>query len=408
VNKQIELVLFITFSLLLSACTTIKDQHALSKEQVIIPINKQLFSDEEKILANESDIFILNTTQQNIFKALVADKIAQGFKLHKALEAVIIRSLSNFTYYGETYDAERTMENNTGNCMSLAVLTTAYAKLLGLDFSYREVNTIPVFDKKNNLILRSSHVQTVIYDKEFEGDENMMYFQKPGVVIDYFPRKNNRIGKRFDESTFISMYYRNLAANELVNDDLEKAFNFAIRAHSYDKSNIEAINLLAVIHRRAGDEISAEKIYKSGLQIDNTNLSLISNYIMLLKKQKRLDEVQVFQTKLDQLDDPTPYDWLEQAYVSEKNNQKEKAIFYYQKALKNAPYLKDAYVGLYHIYRAKGYYRKAKAVMKNALEWTYETEQRKQYKYKLYSLSKLQLSASQKKPQSQEVIEQLK
>ncbi len=104
--------------------------------------------------------------------------------------------------------------------MSLAVLTTAYAKLLGLEFSYRKVNTLPIYEKKNNLILSSSHVQTIIYDDEFVVEKGAFYFSRPEVVIDYFPDPNNRVSEYFAEPEFNSMYYRNLAADALIKNEL--------------------------------------------------------------------------------------------------------------------------------------------------------------------------------------------
>ena len=388
-KKLIHTITFITLFMAISACSNKNLQNKGIKYQVNVPINKTLFSDEGKTPNFQDDIFTLSPSQQNNILSAVEKKQAQGLKLHKALAAVLNTKLSNFTYYGETYNAEMTMRLNSGNCMSLAVLTTAYAKLLGLKFSYREVSTIPIFEKENNLILSSSHVQTVIYDTEFVEDVDTFYLQKPGVVIDYFSNKNNRVGKSFGESTFVSMYYRNLAADALIENELAKAFILAEKAYAYNKQNIEAINLLAVIHRRAGDDKGAENIYQAGLQIEQSSIALISNYIMLLRKQKRFDEAEVHQEKLDQLDDPNPYHWLEQAYIAEQSHKKNKAIKYYQKALENAPYLNQAYLGLYHIYLERGRLAKAKAMLKNALEWTYEIDQRKQYKYKLYSLAQL-------------------
>lgn len=388
--KKLTQTLFsVIFLIVISACAGKNPQKSDVKRSVNVPINMGLFSDDEKSLIVEDDVFTLSSSQQEIILSAVEEKRNQGLKLHEALKAVLSTKLSNFTYYGETYSAEMTMKLNAGNCMSLAVLTTAYAKLLAVDFSYREVNTIPVYEKENNLVLSSSHVQTVLYDADFIENPNEFYFNKPGIVIDYFPNANNRVGKTFDEATFLSMYYRNLAADALVDNNLTKAFMFAIKAHNHDKQNIEAINLLAVIHRRAGDDKGAENIYRVGLRIDQSSLALISNYIMLLRKQQRFDEAETYQQRLDVLDDPNPFHWLEQAYIAERSHNINKAIKYYQKALVNAPYLNQAYLGLYNIYLERGDFSKAKVMLKNALEWTYEIEERKQYKYKLYNLAQL-------------------
>jgi tetratricopeptide (TPR) repeat protein len=391
VKKFIHSAFCIALSIVLTACANKNshDESMIEPESVIIPINKTLFSNNKATVILQSDIFTLSPSQQKLILLAVNKKQDQGLKLHKAVEAVLSTKLSNFTYYGETYSAEMTMRLNAGNCMSLAVLTTAYAKLLGLEFSYREVNTLPIFEKENDLILSSSHVQAVLYDADFVEDASTIYLQKPSVVIDYFPSKNNRVGKRFNELTFLSMYYRNLAADALVENKLAKAFILAKESHRYNKQNIETINLLAVIHRRAGDTIGAEKIYQAGLQIQQSSLALISNYIMLLRDQKRFDEAEKYQVKLDNLDDPNPYRWLEQAYIAEQIDKKNKAIKYYEKALENAPYLNEAYLGLYNIYLERGHFAKAKAMLKQALEWTYEKDERKQYNNKLYSLAQL-------------------
>jgi Tfp pilus assembly protein PilF len=390
-KKLTDVFYFFALLLTVSACSNNNYQGSNFKESKIfdVPVNRELFLEDDKEINIQKDIFMLSLPQQTSFLSEISKKQGQGFKLHKALEAVLSSKLSNFTYYGKTYNAEQTMRLNSGNCMSLAILTTAYAKLLGLDFSYRKVNTIPVFQKENNLILSSSHVQTIIYDADFVEDSNKIYLQKPGVIIDYFPDANNRVGESFGESTFISMYYRNLAADALVNNELTKAFMLADTAHDFDKQNVEAINLLAVIHRRAEDNFSAELIYQTGLEVEQSNLALISNYIMLLRSQERYEEAFIYQNKLDDLDDPNPYHWLEQAYSAEKNQRTNKAIHYYQKALKSAPYLNQAYIGLYKIFRKKGHTLKAKKMLSKALEWTYEIEQRKQYKQKLYSLAQL-------------------
>lgn len=334
-------------------------------------------------------LFKLSPQQEANILAAVQIKELQGFKRHEALYEVLQERLDNFTYYGETYSAETSMRLNQGNCMSLAVLTTAYAKLLGLDFSYREVNTLPIFSKKNNLILSSSHVQTIIYDAEFTTQPGQLFLQKPGLVIDYFPSKNNRSGKYLDEDAFIAMYYQNLAGDALVDNNLDKAFLLASKAYTFDQDNIDVINSLAIIHRRAGDNESAEAIYLAGLKKEQSSLSLLSNYVMLLKSQNREAEAEHYQSQLSQLNDPNPFHWLEEAYIAEQNHETNKAKHFYLKALKQAPYLHQAYLGLYHIYRQKGQYVKAKNMMRKALEWTYEVEQRKQYKYKLYSVAKL-------------------
>ncbi|AAZ26102.1 tetratricopeptide repeat protein [Colwellia psychrerythraea] len=270
--------------------------------------------------------------------------------------------------------------------MSLAILTTAYAKIIGLDFSYRKVSTLPIFTKKEDVILSSSHVQTIIYDPSFIADQNTFYLANPAVVIDYFPSKSHRSGIKFSLETFLAMYYKNIAADALADKDLNKSFLYANKAYQLDTDNIETINLLAVIHRRSGDLQTAEAIYKTGMDKGQTNIALLSNYIMLLKSQRRMDEVNTLQDKLNQLDDPDPYQWLGEAYTAKNVGNIKQAEIYFKKALSKAPYLNQAYMGLYKIYIKQNKLKKAQTMLVKALEWTYELDERKLYKYKLYNI----------------------
>lgn len=382
------LIATLLLSLLISSCASItKPQQEKDINQVSeVPINYSLFPNIENEQLISEDVFFLTPAQQKEFLFAVDQHIANGLAPHKALSEVLAERLANFTYYGETYDATTAISLNKGNCMSLAILTTAYAKLLGLDFSYRKVSTLPVFTKKDDVILSSSHVQTIVYDPTFIKDESILYLSSPAVVIDYFPSKNHRSGRKFSLETFLAMYYKNIAADALADKNLNKSFLYANKAYQLDTENIETINLLAVIHRRSGDLQTAEAIYKTGMDKEQINIALLSNYIMLLKSQQRMGEVNTLQEKLNQLDDPDPYQWLGEAYTAKSIGNMKQAEIYFKKALEKAPYLNQAYMGLYKIYVQQNKLRKAQTMLVKALEWTYELDERKLYKYKLYNI----------------------
>jgi len=375
---------FVTFLVVfISSCSSHSKVSPPSEAFKDIVLNYDLFDvmpQQEKI---SDDIFYLTTEQKTEVLTQVNKRTALGEPTHEALSKVLQSRLGSFTYYGETYNAEEANRLNKGNCMSLAVLTGAFAELIGLDYSFRELTTLPIFDKQNNLILSSSHVQSILYDDRFLPEDDVIYFSKPSIIIDYFPDNNDLKGRRISKSAFISMYYKNLAADALINEQLGEAFYLAEKAYQYDRSNIAVINLLGVIHRRAGDNRTAENIYKAGMAVDSSHLILMSNYMVLLNSEQRFAEAKRVEKRIDLLDDPNPYQWLEQAYAA-KNNRK--AALYFQKALKKAPYLHQAYMGLYQIHLAEGKNLQAKKMLNKALEWSYEIEERKLYKYKLYSL----------------------
>jgi len=367
----------------ISSCSSHSKLPPPTEEFKNIAFNYDLFTDESEKEAIAEDIFYLTVEQKKEVWAQVNKRIALGELKHEALSKVLQSRLGSFTYYGDTFNAEEATRLNKGNCMSLAVLTGAFAELIGLEYSFRELTTLPIFDKQNNLILSSSHVQSILYDDSFSPEEGFIYISKPSIVIDYFPDNSNLKGRKISKSAFISMYYKNLAADALINNNLDEAFNLAEKSYQHDRTNIAVLNLLAVIHRRAGDNRTAENIYKAAMEVNSSHLIIMSNYVVLLNSEQRFVEADLIEQQIDLLDDPNPYQWLEQAYAANNNR---KAAIYFQKALKKAPYLHQAYRGLSNIYLAEGKKMQAKKMLNKALEWSYEAEERKLYKYKLYSL----------------------
>lgn len=384
-KRILKISLLSLMSLLVTSCanTEITPQQS---QAITIPLNNDLFDIREIKLISQEEIFKLSPEQQQAILAYLENKIATGMPAHQAVRAYLQNRLSNFTYYGATYTAEKALALNKGNCMSLAILTTAVAKLANVDFEYREVSTLPVFKKQNNLLLSSSHVQTLLFDPTFVPKEDVIYFSRPAVVVDYFPESSNHSGRYFSLEPFLAMFYKNIASDALVANQLELAFANAAKAYELDPSNVRIANMMAVIHRRMGDDLSAEKIYQTALKIDENNIALISNYMVLLESQGRIEQAQLLSGKLDNLDDPNPYSWLEQAYIAQKQGEHRRAIHYYNKVLDIAPYVHQAYQGLAQVYRKQGKIILARNMLKNALEWTYELTDRKAYKYKLYHL----------------------
>ncbi len=379
--------------IMLSACSS---SNSLSKtsntptavKNIDIPINYSLFHAEGIEVTTEQEIFELSPSQQEKFLADYNEIIRKGAEPHKALSDYLEGQMDSFTYYGETYTAEEAMRFNAGNCMSLAILTTALSKLVNLEFSYREVNTLPVFEKNDNIIFSSSHVQTTIYDPRHVESADYMYFARPAVTIDYFPISSNINGRKLSLSTFLASYYQNIASDALVENKLDKSFAYALKAKAMDPNNTKVLNFIAVLHKRKGDLSTAEQIYQIGLENNSKSVALLSNYINLLRTQQRWGAADKIQLQLDDLNDPNPYNWLGEAFLAQDNKHYTKAIKYYKKVLDMAPYVHQAYKGLYQIYHQQGKPRAAKEMLKNALEWTYELEDRKLYKYKLYSLTK--------------------
>lgn len=350
-------------------------------------VDTQKLGLKPNIIASNKLFELSKKDQEKFFEFYNAEKRSHILP-HKRVYNYIENNLHAFNYYGETYTAQETIDNNAGNCISLAILTTAYAKLANIKFDYSEVTTAPVYFKESNFQLISNHVRTKLYDPTFEPNDGLIYFYKPGIIVDYFPSRNNWSNGIASYNQFVSMYYRNLAAKALLDNDLNTAGWLALESLNFAPKSLSAINLLAVIYRNLELYDLSEKVYLHGLKYSEDNLNLLTNYQFLLVKQNKTIEAEQLQDKIDNASDPSPFRWL--ALADERYNKKQyfTAINYYKKVIEIAPYLHHGYAGTAKSLYALDKKGASKKFMEIALEKTHEAKQEKLYKAKLAILHK--------------------
>lgn len=383
--KNILLISVTAFLLLVTGCQNTKKSSA--KAPLAYIANESLFEPRFVAVEQPQDIFALTQSQQQDFLTYFDRWRAKGEESHYIVFHYLSKIANNFSFLGETYNATEAMEHRSGNCLSLALLTTALAKLVDLEVEYRMVHTAPVFEKHKNIVLSSAHVQTIILDEDFIEEPGEFYIRKPGLVIDYFPSTSNISGRYISETQFLAMYYQNMSAAALVDNDLYAAYWNIKQAAVLDSGSENTQNTLAVIHRRIGDSRTAEKIYQQLVVNERETVSVLENYELLLRIEGRIEEAKRIDERIAKLDDPNPYNWLEAAYMAKHEGSDDKAILYLEKVIEKAPYVLEAYKLLSVIYKEQGKGRKAKATLKSSLEWAFDTDEKKQIKYKLYGYS---------------------
>ena len=115
-------------------------------------------------IPNEQEIFSLPEAEQKKFIEKFNRSISQGKRADKIIADYLEYAVSNFTYDGKTFTATEAFKQQYGNGVSLAILTQAYANLAGLETSFREVSSYPIFKKEKDLVLVSTHFNTKLFD----------------------------------------------------------------------------------------------------------------------------------------------------------------------------------------------------------------------------------------------------
>ncbi|MDC9571452.1 hypothetical protein PSH42_21185, partial [Pseudoalteromonas sp. GABNB9D] len=139
--------------------------------------------------------------------------------------------LSDFSYHGDTLTSSQTLTRAHGNCISLAVLTQSYANALGLETSFQEVTSEPVYAKESGMVYVANHFRTMVYAPKVEKKENVIQVFRPGTLIDYFPTRGSFYSGSASYNDLVAKFYGNLAAKAFAEENLNAAYSFILQAN---------------------------------------------------------------------------------------------------------------------------------------------------------------------------------
>ena len=149
-----------------------------------------------------------------------------------------------------------------------------------------------------------------------------------------------------------------------------------------------ALNMLAIVYRRAGDEGMAENIYRYGIERLPENVSFLRNYYSLLKSQGRESEAESVSRSLARLDDQNPFNWVNAGRTAMAEGEYREATRHFRRALNIAPYLHEAYALLAVAHLRMGNQARGERELRNALEVAQRQTARSLYQAKLMTLDK--------------------
>ena len=376
--------LVFTLSLFLTACNSTPPATPIKKVQLTHVINHSLF--EQVKTPNEQSIFELPKPEQEKFLTY-AHKHLNEVRADEIIFNYLESQLTNFKYHGDTLTSKQVIKRAQGNCISLAVLTQSYATLLGLDTSFQEMTSEPVYAKEGNLVYIANHFRTKVYAPEEEIDGNYIVFIRPGTLIDYFPTRGSFYSGSATYNDLLSKFYSNLAAAALAENNLNKAYSLIMQANRFTPNDAELFNIAGVLHRRAGDLKSAHMIYQTALDRNDISINLINNYRILAKElgdktlEKRLTSQLVDKEK-------DPYELL----VIAKNNLHQGKVTQAKKqlelAIAKAPYISELYLELAKIRYQQGHTAQTQSLLEKAIQYERNKERLNVYQAKLASLNK--------------------
>jgi Flp pilus assembly protein TadD len=219
-----------------------------------------------------------------------------------------------------TRNAAQTFAARSGNCLSLVIMTAAFAKQIGLSVQYQALSVDETWSRNGNTYFSIGHVNLTLEKREL--GSRWRYDTRQIMTIDFLPPADTA-GYRtrvIDEKTIIAMYMNNRAAETLAQDRLDDAYWWAREAVRQDPGFASAYNTLGAVYRRHGNLRQAHLVLHEALGLDPRNTVVMYNLANVLAELGRGDEARRMNEALARLEPNPPYHFFELGMAAMRRN----------------------------------------------------------------------------------------
>ena len=289
------------FSLLLAACTQLP---TLTRAPDGI-LHDELFA-APSTPVDATQVFALSDAMKRYVRNELAAQEYKGAR-QVLIDAVTHGQLKLEYDSVTTRNAAQAFDAKAGNCLSLVIMTAAFAKAMNIDVQYNSALFGDQWSRDSNVYFLNGHVNVTLGRRP--QDPKVLYDQAEQMTIDFLPGSDIR-GFRstpVGEETILAMYMNNRAAEALVRGKLDDAYWFARQGIRQNPEYWAVYNTLGVVYLRHGNPELAEPVFRRVLQSDPANTRALANLALTLGRLGRHDDAAAVDRQLARLEGDAPF-----------------------------------------------------------------------------------------------------
>ncbi len=285
-----------------------------------------------------------------------------------------------------TRNATEAFEARAGNCLSLAIMTAAFARELGLEVRFQRVQVDPSHALESGLLFSSGHVNLVLGRMPALLERGRS--TSDNLIVDFLPAAELR-GQRsvpIESQTVLAMYFNNRAAERLAAGQVSQSYWWARAALEQDPDFAGAANTLGVIFSRRDAPRQAEAALRHALLLDPNHAESLSNLSRLLLAEGRNGEAAALDSRLARLEPQAPFHFYELGRRALASGDARAARDWFQRELRAQPWQDDVHYWAAQADWALGDGESAADHLRLAAESSGDARSRARYIAKLESL----------------------
>jgi tetratricopeptide (TPR) repeat protein len=236
-----------------------------------------------------------------------------------------------------TRNASEAFDARTGNCLSLVIMTAAFARQMGVQSRFRVVNVEETWSRRGDIYFSIGHVNITLGRRV--GAMTARFDDSETFTVDFLPPPNGPYARwqSIEERTIVAMYMNNRAAETFADGRLDDAYWFAREAIIQDPQFVAAYNTLGVIYQRRGHHARAAEVLAFALEREPRNTSAMSNLANAYASLGRDGEAAALRERLARLDPDPAFSWFNQGVAAMRRGDYRAARDLFEKEVDRAP-----------------------------------------------------------------------
>ena len=290
-------------ALLLSACASApKDRDA------VLPFHDARFAPPGEPVSTDA-VFALDAAMRRYLAVEIAGSLRS-----RGVQAGFVDALRDTRGLKLEYDSARTKNaaeafaTRSGNCLSLVIMTAAFARELGLNYSFASADIDERWSRSGDLLLASGHVNITLGQRRLEGSAST----RREMTIDFVPAAELRrvFRREIDEATVLAMFANNRAAEALAEGLLDDAYAWAKLALGHDRGFLPGWNTLGVVYLHHGDAAFAAETFEHVLASAPRDTRSLANLAEAYTRLGRVADAGALQQRLLAVEPEPPFHFL--------------------------------------------------------------------------------------------------
>ena len=363
------------FVLLLAASVSILDYAASSSPGEDVSRTSEALIEVDEILR-------LNSRMRNMVD-LHVKPINDTERRAQALYDLVFGPDKLAIKYDNSYTktAAETIESGSGNCISLANVFIAMGRYADLDVNYLHVDVPDDWQRESDLYRQFRHISAAV---------RITSNQYLGVEYEWMGGVNSVRTRSLTDEQGFSVFYSNRGVELLMQDDTDAAMAHSLRAIEIDPDNSNNWTNLGVAYRRLNQLDKAEYAYQQALRKNKSDLSALNNLAILYQMTGKTKSAEKYNKKLERYRRKNPYYMIELSKQEIENGNYSKALRWAKKAIRKHSGEHEFYFVAAKAYAYLGDTDEAMLNLELAEKYAHQSRSENQYSRKLELLRDMQ------------------